>query len=185
MQAVKRQGQTSGIWKMLCTKYLILIFIDCYFGAIVVAREQMFPIVFQVMWAKVKVNADNVCLFSNDSMFDGYETCYPGWLLRENYPYCFLAHKINVKLLVFISVLSTQYFKNHLLHNCKNLVLWLPLNIGLSLLIFRFWWLRSLSILLFLKHLLINQHFYMLKLQNILEWFVLKSKGSLSRFTYS
>ena len=34
---------------------------------------------------------------------------------REDYSYCLLGHKVNVKLLVFISALSAQNFKNHLL----------------------------------------------------------------------
>ena len=54
----------------------------------------MFPIDFQVKRSKVDVNLlhPKYCLLkSYDPLLDGYQTCYPGWLLKKDYPYRFVS----------------------------------------------------------------------------------------------
>ena len=53
--------------------------------------------------------ADVVYLYF-DPLLDDYQTSYTGWLWREDYPYCFLGHKVKIEPLVFISELFAQCF---------------------------------------------------------------------------
>ena len=51
--------------------------------------DKMFPIDFQVKRSKVNVNLlhPKYCLLkSYDPFLGGYQTCYPGWLLKKDYP---------------------------------------------------------------------------------------------------
>ena len=91
------------------------------FGTVVAPKRYMFPIEFKAMWSKVKVKL-LICLLLT--------LCLMAIKLAKLIG--LFGHTVMIKLLVFISALSAQYFMNHLLYNYHpNLIQWLPLESGI------------------------------------------------------
>ena len=120
----------------------------------------MFSIEFQVKWSQVKVKLvifirNVVYLISFDPLLDGYQTRYTSWFWREDYPYCFLGHKVKKN---YWSSYQHCLFNEPLIYawQLPNLVQWLPPESGYFIVCMQIFWILHQRAFMFLKLV----HFY-------------------------